>query len=228
MSQANQFVPPSDFFTFISPFCVDAPDELMDQYVREASVWFARETRALEDEIEVHFQPNVADYALPLPDGRELIALDYSRERLHNRHKMIDRATHFWVMELFGTYDLIPRWRKDGRFPVVEFPVSPLCGGRHRLWYQWTPARDACLVPRFFYEDYEPYITAYALSKILRINKQSWTNIGLADHYRAIADMGIEAARIRRFSNYTQGERRMHARPFLRPRGFMGYGGGFW
>lgn len=224
-------VSPDLFFTFMRPYCVDAPDALLDQAIRQASVWFARESRVLEDEVEIHFQPNVRDYVIPIPEGRDLISVDMTHDGLYGRNRgEFNPATQFYFT-VFGLNDCQYRWRRDGRYHVIEFDAPATRDHRHHIWYFWTPFRDACTIPRLFYEDYQEALTFRALSDILAVPKQDWTNMRMAETFAARAEEALTAARNRRFSNYTQGPRRMRARPFVRGArypGLGGYGVGLW
>lgn len=225
MGSPRDTVPVEDFITFITPYAPAAPDEVIEHALREAVVWFARETRLLEDSVPITFQRRVRDYILEIPEGRDLIALDWTREYLHNlrRGNNMNITEHFF-RDLFAAGYFRPQWHKDGIHPVAIFQFEPMRRHTHHMWYSWAPARDFCAVPKDFYEEWMEGIRHKTLYFLCSMPNLEWSDMGAAEMHERSAEKWAEKARMRRFANFTQGDRRMRARPFVRRNGWY-YGG---
>lgn len=201
-------VPVSELEPFIVMHAPDAPSDILQHVIREATVRFMRRTRVAVDEAVLHTQCGVQDYRIEMPDCRELIAVEAVEPDIGSAYSapFPGQGMHGWD------------WMKDGRHPVIYLGASPKDGDCLQVQYSWTIGRDDCDIPDFIYEEWEEAIKHGALSELLLMPNQEWTRPNIAERHAEQFMWLVADAKARKWHNYTQGPLQMTAPPFAAPR----------
>lgn len=197
----------ADLEDFVALYAPDAPSVVLQHVLREAIVRFMRESQIFQDEITVEAQCQVRDYPLVLPHCQQLVTIE-SVETGEGclQHPGAVTGAKFWD------------WHRDGMEPVLVMRWMPRDGSLLVVRYAWAIARDDCELPRHLYEQWMEAVKCGALAELLRMPKQEWSNLGLADQYERFYNVELVKAKNRRWSNYSRGPMMMVNRPFLQPR----------
>ena len=217
------------FHTFVRKYVGDVSSLILDDALQEAIRWFCDESRVLMDETIIHFQKNVRDYVLQIPENQLLLAPELLPWWCKNNSSYSTGSIDdYFFGDVFGqgltAYQII----RDGSQQVIEFAYSPQQEVSKVIPYAWTPQRDFCEVPILLYDMWMLPIKYRAASEIMLINGEKFSSVHRSELFAEKAKKGLERARRWKMQNYSQQPRRMRVRPFLR--GSIGrsrYGGQF-
>lgn len=183
--------PLSDFVPFVSPSLTDAPDTLIQQFVRQAAIAFSRELSILKDTVTVDLQANVHDYTFDVGNpclfarsaGEVRICGGRPLPRLRTRPNPGEcDPAGFWL-NLPNEVYVIPHPRADVRDGLsIELILQP--------------AQDASSLPRAFYDEFAELLADGALSRLLLLKDADWfdprsAGIALKRYQKAVGSVRL-------------------------------------
>lgn len=194
-----------DFYPWVLPFAHGIPDPTADQYIRDACIEFAESTGIL---ITTDTQDAVEDqaaYSLSPPAQSELVTVlgvYYGPSQLASvasdnvNHGAAMRAALDMSVEPtkgipLGYYQTSPSDTDIYLWPVPSETVAANVAIRAC----WKPLRNATIVDDKLFQDYAPDIANGALSKLLLIPGQPFSNPQLATERRIMFRSAIQNAR---------------------------------
>lgn len=157
----------SDFLPWVELEAQDTPAANMQHAIREALIYFMRESGAAVEEMFLDLPANRDDLAIPTEECRRLVGID-----------------SVWVAPKCSDTRWSPEWERlpamdgkgygyaldDAGGPLSMMWVFPRSNKPRRLCvkYRWAIGRDACEVPDWIYQDYAKAIAAGALAYLHR------------------------------------------------------------
>lgn len=206
-----------DFEDLLIPYAASAPAVVLQDAARQAVVSFMRTTRIAVDEHYFTGQDKVSDYILDIPECRKLVQVErlyYGPSQCGDDGVIDDQ----WVPIAGCVERCSSGWWMDEAsmdVPVIFINPPPNREQRYAIRYSWTIGRDDCSIPAFIYEDWADAITWGALSRILMMPNQEWTDRPTAMYYQQMFSDEMVMARNRKWSGRQQGPLRMIGRRFL-------------
>lgn len=167
-----------EFLPNIRPYAPGVPDLVAYEWIRQAATEFCERTRLwrYEDSFAITgTNPEI----IVAPTG----AVIHEIERIDFDGEKVAKATPAQLDEWLpdwraGTLDGTPQW-----FTQVEpntISLAPVQAGTLKVWLWLKPAPDAEELPDFISDQYRQIIADGALSRILLIPGQSFTNEALS------------------------------------------------
>lgn len=183
----------SDFEPFVTLYTPDAPPVVIQHAVREAARHFMAASRLFWEFAHIGTQSGMGDYHIPARPEHHVLRVD-----------------GVFVPPSTAADGTLPdfRWHQ---LPICEYEIDrtdgpviirlrhhPSVDGRLVVKYQWTIERDAVGVPDSLYEDYQPAITAKALSLLYAQVGQSWYAAQESVRQERVYDEHLSSASVRR------------------------------
>lgn len=232
MSEIDKYIPISKFATFVNPFAHDIASNVIEQCIREAVIWFCRESRILRDYYTIKCQKNVIDYPIILPKDREIIGIEnidpygyayknantgsyknasfypnaYARNDVHYRTG--------GPMDAYGSSFF--KLDKDGVYPVIIIEAAITNCNELEIVYSWTIKRDGCEIPNIIYEEYVEVITAYAVH-MLCLMSDKVSDLQKAQYWQAKRDSLLDDALYKIAKRYINDNGKFRTSPFVAP-----------
>lgn len=206
----------SDFEDFLIPYAPDAPAVTLQHVARQSVNRFLRATRLATDEFYFDGQEKVSDYLLDIPHCRQLVQV----ERMWFGPKNCSKGVidHTWMPLTPRANRSFSGWWMDEHSqdkPVVFVAPAPSCDQNFAIEYSWTIGRDDCDVPAFVYEEWMDAIVAGAMTELLMIPNQEWTDKGAAVYYQEVYANHIQSAKNRKWTGRSRAPVPMMGRRFL-------------
>jgi hypothetical protein len=189
----------------------DCPEEVAQNYIREAVIDFAERSQVLTRQVSVDVQAGVSDYLLTLPLPERVISVQSM-----NGEPWSERAVYTTTMG----YRLPVQHCGEGNFVQFLPPnvVRLLPTPQHdrpdalHLSLAVAPMRDSCEVDRSFYERYHEAIISGALARLYRAKGTTWFDAGMAKLHQLDFDNRVTAAGLDRLTGSMRGRFRMRPR----------------
>ncbi len=232
MKNIDTDVPISKFIDFVKVFAKDIPENILEQFTREAIIWFCRGTRILRDYYIIECQKGVYDYPIILPDNRELILVENMNPYGYTYQGLTNTSYHNgnYFPDPLGRGDVNYRnggpldgygsryfkLNKDGAYPVIILEFAVTNYPKIEIVYSWSITRDGCEVPAIIYEEWEEAISSYIISKIYQLSTKV-SDMQKVAYYDLRKQTLLDEARnlvARRYMGQTE---KMVTRPFLSP-----------
>lgn len=172
-----------EFLPNIRPFAPGVPDLVAYEYIRQAAIEFCEKTRLWRyDDVFTLSAENPE--AVIAPSG----AVIHEIERIDFNDQQLTKATPAQLDEWLplwraGTLDGNPQYFTQTEPNTVA--LVPLGDGELKVWVWLKPAQDAEEVPDFMVDQYRQIIADGALTRILMIPGQSFTNAEMAMAFSA-------------------------------------------
>lgn len=205
-----------DLLPFVLPFAPSAPDPLCERYIRQAAIDFCRRTRSWRDvqDIEVTGDESEILMAPPYASIHEIEAAHFKIAGAARWEEL--RAVPYADLEQSlldeaPTDKTIPSVFSQSGFDAVT--IAPRAAGTLRLIAYLKPTQTAEYGPDYLFDRYSSEIADGALSHILMIPEQPFTNPNLAafkagifnaacDHNFALNVRGQQRAPVRVKSSF--------------------------
>lgn len=184
-------VPLSEFVPFVSPSLTEAPDPLIEQFIRQAAIDLCRKTTLLKDEVLVDLQAMVHDYTfavdnpcvIPRAVGEVRVCGGRPLPRLKRRPMPGECDPAGYWLQLPGEVYIIPHPHHDMRDGLsIEVVLQP--------------SQDADSLPRLLYDEYAEVLAEGALSRLLLLKTASWYDTSAAGIAMKRYNSGVSAIRV--------------------------------
>lgn len=165
----------ANLYPFIKPYCLGAPDVVIDTEILMAVKELTRKTLNVRSNIWMNSQANWGSYALEIPEDQHLeqvisVCVDGMHlNALESRPCDGCSEQGFWV--------------DDNQ--VLNIYPAPVIDGKENIQieYAYSPSLFSCYVSPYFLEKYAADIKAGVLSNVLRMKGQKWFDPNLAMIY---------------------------------------------
>lgn len=175
--------PFSDFFPYILPFATSAPDPLVERYARQAAIDFCRRSRCWRDVQEIDVSGEESEI-IGAPGQAAIFEIEsgHFKGASDQNWRKLDRVSYDSInpdyMDAAVTALSVPKVLSQAEFDTVV--VAPRAAGTLRLVTYLMPRHDAEYGPDFLFERFPTIVADGALSNILMIPEQPYTNPNLA------------------------------------------------
>jgi hypothetical protein len=200
----------SDFLPWVELEAQDTPVANMQHAVREALIYFMRESGAVVDELFVNLPAGQDDIALTIPECRRIVGVN-----------------GVWTAPTYGSSRWTPEWDSvramdgDGAGYMLDDIGSPMS----TLWvlprsnkprtlcikYRWSIGRDACEVPDWIYHDYAKAIASGALAYLHRNVQDPSMSTPFSGVVGTEFDTAVRQLAVRVKSSYSNHNRRIRS-----------------
>lgn len=173
----------SEFYPYVLPFAPSCPDPVADQYIVQAAIEFCKKTRCWRHQYETDLSGE-DDEIICVPSKASLFEIERAWFRLPqgNRWYKLDVQPYNEVdqniYETSPTDNTTSRIISQKSFDAVS--ILPLSPGFVRINTFLVPVYKADMLPKFLFQKFASEIADGALSKILIIPDQPYTNAELA------------------------------------------------
>ncbi|WP_147628828.1 hypothetical protein [Pelistega indica] len=192
----------------------DIPDDIAENYIREAVIAFCERSQVLVRKVEIDVQAGVGDYPI-IPEGCEQII---SLQRVCvGSHCITDRkillsfepcetgcTVHghsVWFVPP-NTLNLRPIPTQDKAKAIIAFVAV-------------SPSRDSCECDRIIYDRYHETVINGALARLYLAKTTPWHDRQLAEYHRTLFGAGVSAAGMDRLTGGVRGPFAMRARRII-------------
>lgn len=168
-------VPLADFVPFVSPSLTEAPDLLIQQFIRQTAISLCREVALLKDVITIDLQACVHDYPIVV-DNACLIPREVGEVRVFcpRAGRWQPPLSRLKSRPLAGQCNPAGYWLKlPHEIYVVPHPQEDIPGGL-AVELILQPGQDADSLPRSLYEEHAELLAEGALSRLLLLKTASW------------------------------------------------------
>jgi len=203
--------PFSDFFPFILPFAPSAPDPLVEQYARQAAIEFCRRTRVWRYVQQITIT-GIESEIIAAPAQSEIFEIESAHFKSASdlNWRKLDRVAYEDInpdlMNATVTELSVPQAISQFGFDTVT--IAPRAAGIVRVVSYLTPKINAEEVPDFIFDRFPMVIADGALSHILMLPGQPYTNPNLGALKAGLFNQACDA----NFSMNIRGQQRAPAR----------------
>lgn len=195
------------FLPLVLPYVTTCPDVTAEQYVRRAAIEFCEAVRPWR-----YVDTLTTTGANPEPIGIPAQSEIHQIEEAWFEDSKLDRLSYVDGSQLAGEGEGVPSAiYQDGPDAIW---LSPSAVGPLRLSLFLKPSATATTLPDFFMAQYAQVIADGALSRILMLPEQPFSNPALGSRFAA----SFEGAKVKYFRVASAGQqrapRRTHARYF--------------
>ena len=195
------------FIPYTQPATMGIPAEVVYDNIRRTGIHFSEQTGLLSQKDILDLQANVDEYPIAVRGCARFLALRkvcYRNEirycPAHEPRCCTVGGNKFWYEDGYLRISPTPSYDED---EVLEVELAVAL------------TQDAVTVPEEFYQDWADTIAAGAISRILAIPGQAYTDYGGSRLYEFAYRKGLSTARNRREASRIRGPMKMVARRFV-------------
>ena len=187
--------PFSDFYRFIKPGCIGAPEPLIDSCILKSAIEFCERTRMWR---EVKTVKATGNDPIPAPANSAILKLEEARVD----GRRLEPIAVVVLGDMYPGQDWMTLDHSDPCYITQMTPnsmmliPSPAETVDVELVMQLKPSQSTELLPDFIYDLYQQVISDGALAEILATPGQSYTNPGMAGVYSARFQQKLDALSI--------------------------------
>lgn len=175
--------PLADFLPLVTPFALSVPDPVATHYVRQAAIDFCSRTRAWR-EVSEFASTGAVSQALTVPAQSSLFEIERAWFRMSNtaRWEQLERIPYTEIDQ----NQLTEAVAENAQAQVISqsgyntVTILPRTTGFCKVSMFLKPKSDADSLPDFLFADFMTTIADGALSYILLLPEQPFTNPSLA------------------------------------------------
>ncbi|MBF0785776.1 hypothetical protein E4T80_09925 [Muribacter muris] len=199
-----EFIGLDEFLPRVTLVAKGVPDDVALEYLRQAAMTLARESRLLKRELHLDVQAGVRDYYLHAGDN----------EQVHLIHsvqygKGADRcgcASSSCFVALKACRSNVFSFEPPDKVILTK---APKADGEDRLFVQYVamPTQNACEVDKLLFDRYHEVVVNGALANLLLMRQYEFADPQMAMFYETRFKQGIAQAKIdtmRQFETGTQ------------------------
>lgn len=193
----------------------DVPPEVVMAAVKKATIELCEVSHIWREVIPVDIQSGVNDYPIDLPDSLRLVSVEYIQ--VAHSNCCSERGQRFFNGCCNNKY--YPR-RRDGEcacwfgrsFRIVDqntLVITPTPNDDVSVGLNITcfvkPTQESCELSEELWQDWQDVIGSGAKARLFMMNKQPWTNLGLANTYMKMFAVGKTRAKNARTTRNIEG-----------------------
>ena len=183
-NKSNPRKPLTDFYRFIRPGCIGAPEPLIDSCILKAAIEFCERTRMWR---EVNTVQSTGNDPIPAPADSAIIKLEDARVdgRRLEPIAVADLGDMYPGQDWMTLDPCDPCYVTQMTPNAMMLVPSPAATVSVKLVMQLKPSQSAEHLPHFLYDLYQQVIADGAMAEILATPGQSYTNPDMAGIYSA-------------------------------------------
>lgn len=200
----------SAFYPFIKPYCIGAPQPLIDQALRDVADDFCRRSRAVREQLDpIPHSAGEALFELDPPSGSvavaevmEVIHIDGTRTSVLEAGRperrdpdAVGEATDFWQPST----------------STLRIHPTPKAAGSLSVSVALKPAQNASVLPDVLLSDWRTVLAAGVLARVYAVPGQPYSAPGSVAAYQTIFEEGVVEAFAKTAQGNTRGRLRTQA-----------------
>lgn len=209
-----RLIPYADFVPEIALALGDIPDDVAENYVREAAIELCVRSQILVRTVVIDYQAGVTDYPLETDNCEQIISLQcvYQDGRICG-------GVREWTTHTPGTKGVRDHGHYIWYVPPDMLRITPAPSVDRpeavEVHVAVAPTRDSCEVDALLYERYHEGVLNGALARLYAAKMTPWHDKQLAEYHRQLFDKDVSEAGIDRLTGGTRGAFPMRRRRLL-------------